>query len=76
MKRCPMSLIIREIQVKMYSEVSPHTGQYGSHPKIHKVIINTRVGVKKREHFTLLVGMWIGTATVENAMTFPQKINK
>ena len=36
MKRSSASLILREVQIKIHNEISPHTGQNGHHPKVYK----------------------------------------
>ena len=36
MKRFSTSLIIREMQIKNYREISPHTSQNGHHQKVYK----------------------------------------
>ena len=36
MKRCSISLNIREMQIKNYNEISPYTCQNGPHQKVYK----------------------------------------
>ena len=56
-----------------YNEISPHTSQNGQ-KKSSKILqkINAGKGVEKGKIPTLLVGMCIGTTTMENSMEFPQ----
>ena len=48
MKRCPTLLIIREMLIKNYSEISPHTDKNGCHKK-NPQTTNAGEGVEKRE---------------------------
>ena len=72
MKRRSMSLIIREMQIKT-------TMRYYLSPD-RMVTINKSTnnmcwqGCGEGNSFALLVGMWIGTATMEGSMEIPQKI--
>ena len=54
------------------NEVPPHTGQNCHHQKVFKSQMLERVW-KKGNPPTLLVGMKIGAATIENGMELPQK---
>ena len=69
MKRYSTSLVIREKQIKTISyllEWSPS--------KKEKEITNTSVDVEKKEHCALLMGLQIGTATVETSVENPKKL--
>ena len=48
MKRCPTSLITRDIQISKLHEVSPHISENGQHQKDYKKT-NAREGVEKRD---------------------------
>ena len=56
-----------------YNEFSPHTGQKDQHQNITLQTINAGEGVEKRNPSTQLMGMQIGTATVENSMEISHK---
>ena len=64
MKRCSISLIIREMQIN-HNEVPLHTSQDGCYPNVYKQYMLERVW-RKGNSLTLLVGMQTSTAAVEN----------
>ena len=66
MKKYSTLFIIREMEIKTSMRLSLHTSQ-NSHQK-NPQTVNSRNGVEKREPLTLLVGMQIDTATMENSM--------
>ena len=53
-----------------YNEISLHTGQNGHCQKIYKTK-NVEEALEKVSPLTLLVGMQIDTATMENSMGSP-----
>ena len=53
-------------------EISPHTCQNGYYQKDNKQVL-VRMW-RKGNPRALLVGIYIGTATIENSMEVPQKI--
>ena len=69
MKKYSTLFIIREMEIKTSMRLSLHTSQ-NSHQK-NPQTVNSRNGVEKREPLTLLVGMQIDTATMENSMEIP-----
>ena len=71
MKRYSASLIIRG-NANQNNEISAHTCQNGYYQKVYKQQMLAKMW-KKGNPCTLLVGMWIGTATVENSTEVPQK---
>ena len=74
MKKYSTLFIIREMEIKTSMRLSLHTSQ-NSHQK-NPQTVNSRNGVEKREPLTLLVGMQIDTATMENSMVTPSTTRK
>ena len=73
MRKCSPSLIIREMQIKT-------TVKYNEVPLVRMAIINNSTNKQMLEKVwrkgnppTLLVGMYIGTTTMENSMEVTQK---
>ena len=67
MKRCSVSLAIREMQIK-----TTMASQNGHYKQINKQHVLERMW-RKGNPSALLVGMQTGAATMSNSMEFPQK---
>ena len=65
-------VIIREMQIKTTMKYNSHWSEWRSLESLQ--ITNAREDVGNRELPTLLKGMEIGAATMENSMEVPQKI--
>ena len=65
-------VIIREMQIKTTMKYNSHWSEWRSLGSLQ--ITNAREDVGNRELPTLLKGMEIGAATMENSMEVPQKI--
>ena len=68
-KRCTTSLIIREMQIKTIIRL-PHIHQNSHHQKIYKQYMLIRAW-RNGSLPMLLVGMYIGTTTMENSIETP-----
>ena len=53
MKRCSISLIIREMQIKIKMRISSHTSQNGHHQNVYKQYVLERVWKKREPSFTV-----------------------
>ena len=69
MKRFSTSLIIREMQIKNYNEISPYYGQNGHHQK--NLQTNAREDVEKREPSYTVGGTVNWYSTMEKSKEVP-----
>ena len=72
MRRCSTLLIVREIKLKLQWDITSHQLELLASKKIHKEYMLERMWSEGNSP-TLLVGMQIGTATVENSMEVPSR---
>ena len=70
-KRCSTSLTIREMKAKRQRDVPLHPSGWLT---VTRQVTSTGDDVEKRRSCTLLVGMQISIATMENTMEISQKI--
>ena len=73
MKRCSTLLIIREMQIKATTRHDRTLVKTAISKVYKKIKAGEEVG--KRVPSTLLVGMYVDAATVENSMEVPQNTN-
>ena len=72
MKRCSTPLINKEMQIKTAVNITSHLSEWLSSKRTQ--ITNVGKVWRKGNPHTLLVGMYISTATVENSMEVSQKM--
>ena len=72
MKRCSTLITIREIQIETTINITSYLSE-GLLSKRQEITVLARMW-RKGDPYTLLVGMYIGIATMENSMEVPQKI--
>ena len=67
MKRCSVSLAIREMQIKTIIEIPPHTIENGHHKQSNQQQMLEKLW-RKRNPSVLLVGLETGATTMENSI--------